>query len=91
MDIQLPGMDGITAIKTIREDPDINHIPIIALTAHVMPGNDKKALEAGCDEYICKPIDTQRFLKKVSKILRRRQHNRNFFEKKKSRDSKTEF
>ena len=58
MDIQLPGMDGLTLTKLIKSDPEKKSILIIALTAYVMKGDDQKALAAGCDGYIPKPIDT---------------------------------
>ena len=69
MDIQLPGMDGLTATKMIREDPQNKNIPIIALTAHAMKGDEEKMKEAGCDGYIAKPIDTKEFPQEVARFL----------------------
>jgi two-component system cell cycle response regulator len=69
MDIQLPGMDGLTATRHIRQDSDLKDTPVIALTAHAMLGDDKKAGEAGCDGYISKPIDTRNFLKQVEQFI----------------------
>ena len=66
MDIQLPGMDGLTATKILKADMEIM---IIALTSHAMEGDEQKVKEAGCDGYITKPIDTRHFLKQVSDYL----------------------
>ncbi len=75
MDLQLPGMDGLTATRQIKEDPDLQGIPVLALTAHAMRGDDSKALAAGCSAYIRKPIDTRRFLKTIAPFLRRGSSN----------------
>jgi CheY-like chemotaxis protein len=69
MDIQLPGMDGLSAAKIIKEDPLLKEIPIVALTSYAMQGDKEKALEAGCTGYIAKPIDTRKFLKTISQYL----------------------
>lgn len=69
MDIQLPVIDGLHATKIIKKDEDIKTIPIIALTALTMPGDDKKALEAGCAGYITKPIDTRIFLDTIARYI----------------------
>ena len=69
MDIQLPGMDGLTATKILKEDQKVSAIPIVALTSHAMEGDDKKALAAGCDGYIAKPIDTKNFLATIGQYL----------------------
>ena len=69
MDIQLPGMDGLSATKIIKEDPSLKDIPIVALTSYAMQGDEEKALEAGCTGYIAKPIDTRKFLETISKYL----------------------
>jgi CheY-like chemotaxis protein len=66
MDIQLPGMDGLSATKILKEDPSIKDTVIIALTSHAMEGDDKKVREAGCDGYITKPIDTRNFLQTIA-------------------------
>jgi CheY-like chemotaxis protein len=70
MDIQLPGMDGLNATKIIKEDPSLKNVKILALTSHAMEGDDKKALNAGCDGYIVKPIDTKNFLDTIGQYLR---------------------
>jgi CheY-like chemotaxis protein len=69
MDIQLPGMDGLTATKMIREDPKNKNIPIIALTAYAMKEDEERVKEAGCDGYITKPINTKEFPKTVAEFL----------------------
>ena len=67
MDIQMPEMDGITAIQHIRADPDVHEIPIIALTALAMPGDRERCLEAGADEYLSKPVN----LRKLRQLIRK--------------------
>ncbi|MFC1834302.1 ATP-binding protein [Thermodesulfobacteriota bacterium] len=57
MDISLPGMDGLTATRKLKQDAGTSHIPVVALTAHAMPGDKERAREAGCDAYITKPVD----------------------------------
>jgi CheY-like chemotaxis protein len=69
MDIQLPGMDGLSATEIIKEDPLIKDIPIVALTSYAMQGDEEKALAAGCTGYIAKPINTRKFLKTISRYL----------------------
>ncbi|HEU5394109.1 MAG TPA: response regulator [Candidatus Methylomirabilis sp.] len=69
MDLQLPGMDGLTATRLLRQDPVTAAIPVIALTAHAMKGDRERALEAGCTGYIPKPIDTRRFLTQIRAFL----------------------
>ncbi len=69
MDIQLPGMDGLTATRIIKNNPALNHIPVIALTSHAMRGDDLKASKAGCDGYITKPINTRQFIENILRYL----------------------
>ena len=71
MDIQLPVMDGLEAIKLLKNDDVTKDIPIIALTAYAMKGDEKKIQETGCDGYISKPIDIKGFLKKISEVIYR--------------------
>ncbi len=59
MDIQLPGMDGLTLTRHLKANPSTQAIPVIAITAYAMKGDEDKAREAGCDDYITKPIDTR--------------------------------
>jgi CheY-like chemotaxis protein len=70
MDIQLPGMDGLSATRNIREDAELKTIPVVALTSYAMQGDDKKAREAGCTGYISKPIDTRTFIATISQYLK---------------------
>jgi CheY-like chemotaxis protein len=65
MDLSLPGMDGLAATRALRANPSIGHLPVIALTAHAMKGDEQSALDAGCDGYLAKPIDTRTFLARV--------------------------
>lgn len=69
MDIQLPGMDGLELTRLLKKDPDKSRIIIVAVTSYAMKGDEKKALEAGCDAYISKPIDIQSFSKKIAELL----------------------
>src|SRR4051812_24637885 len=66
MDIQLPGMDGLEATRLLKASPATRHIPIIALTALAMKGDEERILAAGCDSYIAKPIAYREFLGTVA-------------------------
>ena len=72
MDLQLPGLDGYTITRIIKNDDATKNIPIIALSAYAMSGDAERALEAGCDAYISKPIDPDEFPKTVASFLDRR-------------------
>ena len=69
MDIQLPGINGIDALRTLRADPATAHIPTIAVTASVMQQDRKLITEAGFDAYLSKPLDLREFLATVKKFL----------------------
>ena len=69
MDLSLPIIDGWEATRQIKSNPDTQSIPIIALTAHAMAGDEHKALAAGCDDYDTKPIDLKRLLGKIKNLL----------------------
>jgi CheY-like chemotaxis protein len=69
MDLSLPVMDGWTAASTIKADSNISHIPIVALTAHAMVGDRERALEAGCDDYVTKPINMTELTVKLTRLL----------------------
>lgn len=69
MDLSLPVIDGWEATRQIKANPATQSIPVIALTAHAMAGDEKKALEAGCDEYDTKPVDLKRLLAKIDSLL----------------------
>lgn len=69
MDIALPGMDGLTLTRLLKADTRYQCIPIVALTASAMKGDEEKALAAGCAGYITKPIQTRTFARQVSAFL----------------------
>ncbi|MFC1959241.1 response regulator [Chloroflexota bacterium] len=69
MDLSLPQMDGWTATGHIKANNDLQAIPIIALTAHAMVGDREKAIAAGCDDYITKPIDLNELKSKLAQYL----------------------
>jgi CheY-like chemotaxis protein len=71
MDIALPGMDGLTLTRQLRADARTRHIRIVALTAFAMKGDEQKAIAAGCDGYIIKPINTRSLPGEVAGILAR--------------------
>ena len=66
MDIQLPGMDGLSATRIIKEDPPLKDTPVVALTSYAMEGDVEKAKKAGCTGYISKPINTRNFLDSIN-------------------------
>ena len=68
MDMSLPVMNGWEATRAIRADPATQTMPVIALTAHSMPGDREKAMEAGCDDYDVKPVDLPRLLEKMAAL-----------------------
>lgn len=69
LDLSLPQMDGWTAARRIRSMPELQHIKIIALTAHAMVGDRERALAAGCDDYVSKPIDLRELAGKLAQHL----------------------
>ena len=81
MDIQLPGLDGLSATNVIKSDESIKDIPVVALTSYAMQGDKEKALKAGCVGYITKPIDVKSFLKKIEKFTRTEQYSRNIYDR----------
>jgi CheY-like chemotaxis protein len=72
MDLGLPSLDGWSAARLLKEAPETRPIPIIALSAHTMPGDRERALAAGCDEYDSKPVDFERLLAKIGGLLQDR-------------------
>ena len=73
MDIQLPGIDGLELTRRLKADPATRDIVIIAVTAYAMKGDQDKALAAGCDDYITKPIDTRTLPETIARHLARRE------------------
>jgi two-component system cell cycle response regulator DivK len=71
IDIQLPGMDGLTATRLLKADPATASIPVIALTAHAMKGDQERMREAGCDGYLAKPFHYPELLKAIDDALAR--------------------
>jgi CheY-like chemotaxis protein len=69
MDIQLPDLDGLELTRRLRKDPRYKGVFIVALTAYAMKGDREKALDAGCDAYVSKPIDIDVLLTTVAKLL----------------------
>lgn len=71
MDLQLPGMDGLTLTRQLKAAPETKDIAIVALTAYAMKGDEEKAVAAGCDGYITKPIDTQALPRFIEGLLKK--------------------
>jgi two-component system, cell cycle response regulator DivK len=69
MDLSLPVIDGWEATRQIKANATLKHIPIIALTAHAMRGDEEKARESGCDDYLSKPLDEDVLFAKLAKFL----------------------
>jgi CheY-like chemotaxis protein len=69
MDLDLPIVDGWELTRRLKSDSTTRHIPVIALTAHAMPGSREQALAAGCDEFDTKPINFERLMQKVGFLL----------------------
>ncbi|MGH9443492.1 MAG: response regulator [Thermoanaerobaculia bacterium] len=69
MDIQLPGMDGLELTRRLKADPSTSGIAILALTSYAMKGDEERALAAGCDGYVAKPIDTRGLPAKIAALL----------------------
>jgi two-component system, cell cycle response regulator DivK len=71
MDLSLPVIDGWEATRRIKADEALKHIPIIALSAHAMAGDEEKARQSGCDDYLSKPLDEDLLFTKLAKFLGR--------------------
>lgn len=69
MDINLPDIDGVEAVRRLKSNPDLMHIPVIALTANAMYGDRESYLAAGCDGYLAKPIARMELLNAVAHFL----------------------
>jgi two-component system cell cycle response regulator DivK len=69
MDISLPKIDGYEATRCLKNDPELQTIPVIALTAHAMKGDREKALAAGCDGYITKPINVRELPEQIQRFF----------------------
>jgi len=69
MDFSLPGMDGLTATRTLKANPATCHLTVVGLTANAMKGDKQTALNAGCDGYLTKPINTRTFVATVTQFI----------------------
>jgi len=69
MDIQLPQVSGLEVTRWIKDDPELRDIPVVAVTAFAMKGDEQKIREGGCEAYIAKPISVAHFLKTVERFL----------------------
>lgn len=72
MDVQLPGMDGLAATRLLKSDAATRHIPVVALTAFAMKGDEERILAAGCDAYVPKPYRHQQLFDAVDQLLPRK-------------------
>jgi two-component system, cell cycle response regulator DivK len=72
LDMGLPEVDGWQVVQQLKADPSSKDMLVVALTAHALPGDRKKAIDAGCDGYISKPLDVPNFTKMVATYLRKR-------------------
>ena len=72
MDIQLPILDGYEATRAIKRDPELKHIPVIAVTSYALSGDEARAREAGCDAYVAKPYSTRHLLARIEQFLEQR-------------------
>nr|HEX4318605.1 response regulator [Kofleriaceae bacterium] len=70
MDLQLPGVDGLELTRRLKADPETCNITIVAVTAYAMKGDQERALAAGCDAYVTKPIDTRALPGLIAKYVR---------------------
>ena len=69
MDLGMPVMDGWEATKRIKANSELKHIPVIAVTSHAMVGDEITARDAGCDDYMAKPIDETELIRKIKKFI----------------------
>lgn len=71
MDLSLPVVDGWEATRRLKASPTLQHIPILALSSHAMRGDEEKARQAGCDDYLSKPLDEDLLFAKLKQLLNR--------------------
>ena len=69
MDVSLPIVNGLDATRLVRSNQTLRHIPVIAVTAHAMEGDKVRALDAGCNDYVSKPIDEDQLLEKIRGLI----------------------
>lgn len=70
MDMSLPVLDGWEATRQIKSDPGTKHIPVVGLTAHAMVGDRDQALKAGCDEYATKPVEFEKLVELINRLIK---------------------
>ncbi|MGA7160952.1 MAG: response regulator [Bacteroidota bacterium] len=70
MDMSLPILDGWEATRQIKNDQSLKHIPVVGLTAHAMVGDKEKALHAGCDDYATKPVEFEKLVEVIHRLLK---------------------
>ena len=71
MDLNLPDIDGWEATRILKAAPETQAIPVVALTAHAIAGDQERALQAGCDDYHAKPVEFQRLLTQIEALLKK--------------------
>ena len=71
MDIQLPAISGLEVTRWLKEDPTVAHIPVVAVTAFAMKGDETRIRDGGCEAYIAKPISVGHFLETIRRLLER--------------------
>lgn len=69
MDIQLPGLSGLDVTKMLKADEDLKHIPVIAVTAFAMKGDEEKIRQAGCDDFVSKPVSITVLLESIAGFI----------------------
>lgn len=69
VDLQLPGMDGLTLTRELKANPQTADIAVVAITAYAMKGDEEKARAAGCNDYITKPVDTRRLVQQIAQYV----------------------
>jgi len=69
LDVRLPGVDGLTLSRALKAEPATERIPIVGISAHAMPEDEARALQAGCIAYLRKPLDTRRLLDLMERLL----------------------
>ena len=72
LDLQLPGLDGVTLAAQLKADPATREIPVLVMSAYARLEDQERAKAAGCDGYLCKPLDTQGLLQSIARLLGRR-------------------
>ncbi|MEO6951281.1 MAG: response regulator [Polyangia bacterium] len=71
VDVCMPGPDGLTLVRRLKADPRTKEIPVVVVTASAMKGDDVRAREAGCDDYVTKPVDTRALPGRIAELLKK--------------------